>query len=199
MGCGSRHYGAPYTYDTDEAHLKCCVFLQLGQIPVLIDTLSSLDSSEEPPVGPFLTAAGKPAAGLTSSEFVSAVGRYLQQCSVRPEYIVLDRDPTHGGLVDEALKNMGLTVLRLPPRSHDLSPPDSHFFGVVKNNWRKLKWDRDVRDWDEVKALFRECATSTDVSKHIEDYRLRLQACRRAGGHRFQQELREIKREQGLL
>lgn len=128
---------------------------------------------------------------------MSAVGRYLQQCSVRPQYIVLDRDPTHGEIVDESLRQMGLTVIRLPPRSHDLSPPDSHFFGVVKNSWRNLKWDKQAHEWDEVKDIFRQCATTTDVSRHIEDYRLRLQACKRAGGQRFQRELREIKREQG--
>ena len=92
LGCGKQYFGAPYTYKTDEAHLKCCVFLQLGRTPVLIDTASSLASSEEPPAGPFFTAAGKPASGLTADEFVNVVDRYLQQCTERPQYIVLDRD-----------------------------------------------------------------------------------------------------------
>lgn len=176
-------------------HLKLATFLQLGKIPVLIETLSSLPSSVQAACKPYLTASGKPAVGLTANEFVAIVGRYLQQCQEKPQYIVLDLDPTHVGATKDRLNELGLEVIYLPPRSHDLSPPDSHFFGVVKNTWRKLKWDQGVHEWEEATALFRECALQTNVSKHIEDYIMRLEACIRANGRRFQNELRAIKRE----
>lgn len=51
----------------------------------------------------------------------------------------VDRDTTHMQQALPRLTTIGLTVIHLPPRSHDLSPPGSHFFGVVKNSWRKLK------------------------------------------------------------
>lgn len=53
--------------------------------------------------------------------------------------------------------------------------------------------------WDEVEDLFRECALQTDVTNHIQDSKLRLEACKRANGKRFQQELHDIKRERGLI
>lgn len=194
LGCKYVKFSSPYTGRDDEQHLKAVTFLRLGDIPVLIPTVCSMDSTQRAGMRPYLTASGKNATGLTANELVHIIGEYLQQCAQRPKYIVMDRDPTHTqDGVEGRLAQMGLIVRYLPPRSHDLSPPDSHFFAVVKNKWRKKLWESGEHDWDRVKGLFMECARNTDASAHIQDYRLRLQACVLAGGQRFQQQLQHLK------
>ena len=184
----------PYTGRRDQKHFKAVTLLRLHEKPVLIPTVSSLDRTERAGMKPYLTASGKPASGLTADELIDIIGRYLQQCEDKPQYIVLDRDPSHTkDGVEGRLADMGLKVMYLPPRSPDLSPPDSHFFGVVKTKWRSLLMESGERDWDKIKELFVQCAQETDATGHIQDYLLRLKACERAGGQRFHKELQALK------
>lgn len=144
---------------------------------------------------------GEPMKGMGGEEAADMLERYLEwrakHCArghAKRFLLILDNDPAHTSEdFTERCATLGIDYCFLPPRGHDLSPPDSHFFAVVKNAWRRKMFDKDHLTWPERKELFRKCIYSTKVNPHVVDYELRLKACEMAKGHRFATELASLK------
>lgn len=144
---------------------------------------------------------GDPMKGMGGEEAADMLEKYLEwrvkSCDrgkAKRFLLILDNDPAHVSVeFTERCEKHGISYCFLPPRGHDLSPPDSHFFAVAKNAWRRKMFDNDHLTWPERKELFRKCIYSTKVNPHVVDYELRLKACEMARGHRFATELALLK------
>ena len=55
---------------------------------------------------------------------------------------------------------MGVRVVLLPPRSHELSPLDNGFFGVVDSKWDRWKKGNASKPWEAKREKLRSIITS---------------------------------------
>jgi len=148
---------------------------------------------------------GQPMTGMGAEEACDMLDRYLKwrtkHCKrgqARRFLLVLDNDPTHKSEEFKAhCAAQGVDLCLLPPRSHDLSPPDSHFFAVAKNAWRQEMSGKHHLTWPDRKKLFRKQLLNTNVNPHVVGYGQRLEACKAAGGDRFPTQLADLRSNQG--
>jgi DDE superfamily endonuclease len=150
---------------------------------------------------------GQPMLGMGAEEACDMLDVYLrwrkQHCK-RTEagrfLLILDNHPAHKSEEFQTFcEARGVDYMLLPPRSHDLSPPDSHFFAVVKNAWRRKMSGKHHLTWTERKDLFKKQILSTKVNPHVVDYGLRLKACEMAQGARFASQLAVLKAKKGRV
>jgi hypothetical protein len=186
-----------------------CTWLVIVQAGVLPNFVSRLSFSTIGPINrdKYVNKKGKPSAGLTNKEMVDVMQRYVQvrmaphsgTVSQRlrqpdpPRMLLLDRDSPHKTKeLAQLLAPYGIPVKLLPPRSHDLMPLDSHFFGEVKNKLAEESIARHLtaeERFDYCEKLLKE----TEADAHIRDYHLKLLACCQAKGGRFDKELEALR------
>lgn len=170
---------------------KAAVFLQLGK-PNYVHTVSS---TQVPglSVKKYNTAEGGKYKSLSGKELCSVVDKYAQARESNPGekwVLVMDGDRTHTSKVfAEHCKAKGYKVLILPPRSHDLSPPDSHFFAQVKNEHARVLSKDPPKSWEQKAKLLQRLLQETNADAHLKAYEQKLRACLLAEGQRFEREL----------
>lgn len=100
--------------------------------------------------------------------------------------LIMDRHPVHkSNLIKQACLDYGVDLMLMPPASPDLSPLDSHLFGVVKN---ALHHEHPPeRPWPERSKAFIELLEKADASKHIESWKRKLEKCVQAQGWHFKE------------
>lgn len=191
--------GQPYTSRSGKvASYKTAVFLQLG-VANYVHTVSSSSVPGER-TQTYSKADGQAHTSLSSLELcdiLKAYSRFRRQHGLPPRFtLVLDNDPSHKGKAFRTYcKDKNVTLEYLPPRSHDLSPLDSHFFGVVKNNFGKQQATKRNADWRQRCEMLRTLLEKTDSKSHISSYKLRLEACAAAKGQCFEDQLHKLKRQ----
>lgn len=182
---------------------KATTFLQQRQTN-FAQPVSSSKVPSIPVKRQYLKADGTPYKSLSAVELCDILKAYIgfrRKQGLSKEWIlVLDRDPTHKSKVFlEFCRQEGVKVMLLPARSHDLSPLDSHFFGVAKGRYYRDVQSRGITDWDTKAQRLQQGLKETKADPHINDYELRLQACLKAKGQRFEDELNALKRSHQLM
>jgi hypothetical protein len=177
---------------------KAAVFLQLGVSTNYVHTVSTSDVPALPKGRSYQKKDGKAHTSLCGRELCDIVKAYkkwrAKQRLPATFTLVLDRDPSHVSKeFREYCDKHGVKIQLLPPRSHDLSPPDSHFFGQVKNKHARWASAHSNADWDKKCLELQRLLQCTSAEPHIRDYELKLKACKKAKGQRFGNELRELR------
>lgn len=184
--------------------VKLVVAIQIGYGTVVVPVSSSrydgfVKSNQ------YFTVERKPATGLTGAEYVDIVQNHLFGSSSRGTLpgvttrsgrtiLVHDRDPSHtADLFRGYAATHRLDVELMPPRSPDLSPLDSGFFGAVKT-----KWEREVKaqrlGWTQGVLRFIELLKQQDPAPFINHIPMCLEACKRANGWHIEEQLKALKR-----
>jgi DDE superfamily endonuclease len=204
-GITPERFNPPWSNHGKEGSYKVAVYLQKGLPPCIVPTVprdsKGVQQSGKAYIHKHGPNKGKLMSGMGGEEAADMLDTYLEwrrtHCAAdqaKRFLLILDNDPAHTSEdFKKRCKDRGIDYCFLPPRSHDLSPPDSHFFAVAKNEWRRRMYDQDHLTWPERKQLFRKCILSTKVNPHVADYDLRLKACDKAKGHRFATELAALK------
>lgn len=181
------------------------VYLQKDMPPCLVPTVTRASNGTQISGKRYLHRTGpkkgQPMSGMGAEEACDMLDKYLKwrmrNCrhgQAKRFLLILDNDPTHVSVeFEEHCAAQGVDICLLPPRSHDLSPPDSHFFAVAKNAWRRQMANMPHLTWPKRKDMFRKCILKTKANPHVVDYELRLQACSMAKGERFATELAALK------
>ena len=172
-GITPKRYNAPWSNHDKEGSYKVAVYLQKAMAPFMVPTVAR-DSKGNQLSGKRYkyrsgVHIGEPMKGMGGEEAADMLERYLEwrakHCArghAKRFLLILDNDPAHTSEdFTERCATLGIDYCFLPPRGHDLSPPDSHFFAVVKNAWRRKMFDKDHLTWPERKELFRKCIYST--------------------------------------
>jgi DDE superfamily endonuclease len=199
----------PWSNHGKEGSYKVAVYLQQDKLPCTVPTVARTSDGKQLTGKPYLYTTGKrkgqPMAGMGAEEACDMLDVYLQwrkqhckRTEVKRFLLILDNDPTHKSEEFKAhCAARGVDFFLLPPRSHDLSPPDSYFFAVVKNAWRRAMSDQPHLTWPQRKELFNEQILKTKVNPHVVGYSLRLEACKLAKGQRFATQLAALKSGKG--
>jgi DDE superfamily endonuclease len=185
----------PFSGGADK-HAKFLVIIQMGKHPNFVRRLSC---SSIKPAGSrqYSYASGEPRTGMGQEELCDIMAEYFKslkqlegrliaervhqgQQSGCPKILVLDREPTHRtqALTDLCHRH-NVKVMLLPPRSPDLSPLDSSFFGVVKRRVREASCGLGASaKFDMLEAALRDTA----AEQYICHYPQKLMACIEAKG-----------------
>lgn len=178
---------------------KMALFMQMG-VPNYVALVSSSDIPSMP-TKKFLDENGKEHSGLCAEEMVEIVLGYrrwrkLNGFKEDDFVLVMDNDPSHAAaLFKETMGNLKVHFEYLPPRSHDLSPPDSYMFGVAKSKWCQRVQSEFITNWDQRARLLFELLERLNPDAHIASYRLKLQCCIDANGDRFKEQYEKRSRE----
>ena len=199
----------PWSNHTKEGAYKVAAYLQKDMPPCIVPTVTRTSTGKKLVGKLYLHRTGRkkgqPMTGMGAEEACDMLDKYLKwrtkQCKrgqARRFLLVLDNDPTHKSEEFQAhCAAQQVDLCLLPPRSHDLSPPDSHFFAVAKNAWRSQMSGKHQLTWPDRKKLFIKALLKTNVNPHVVDYELRLEACKMAGGDRFPSQLADLKSKYG--
>jgi hypothetical protein len=149
---------------------------------------------------------GKAPAGLTAKEMRDSVKEFLEHVASErrkpggasrplPRVLIVDRDPSHSQLLQTLCEENNIILLRLPPRSYDLSPLDTNYFGQLKN--KQHEWVSSHRGATAAEAFlhFKELLHKLSADADIQGYELRLTACKNKGGDHFEDEYERLKRQ----
>jgi len=142
---------------------------------------------------------GGPGRGMCADELVTILKTYLAWRDLNKLgqnfTLVMDNDPTHTSRHFLFMSSqLNVTVLFLPPRSHDLSPPDSHLFGVAKPLWLKQLEINPDANWMKCVRRLIWLMEGLPSGPHIDNYVEKLKACLQAEGKRFDVEYAIMKR-----
>lgn len=103
--------------------------------------------------------------------------------------LILDSSSVHRSEeFKQAMAQAGQEMMLLPPRSPDLDPNDSHFFGVAKNNARENLASKEEYGWEDKYTELVHQLETVAANPHIINYILKLEACIEARGRRFEKE-----------
>lgn len=188
--------GFPLSSGTRTA--KMALFMQLDK-PNYVALVSSSDIPSMP-TEKYVDEDGKEHDGLCAEEMVEIVlgyRRWRKWNGFKEDdfVLIMDNDPSHAAAhFKETMGNLKVRYKCLPPRSHDLSPPDSHLFGVAKNKWSKRVQTEFITSWDKRARLLYELLEGTNPNAHIASYREKLQCCIDANGERFVEAYRKQSR-----
>ena len=104
----------------------------------------------------------------------------------RKPLLIMDRHPAHrSSLFKDACKANGIELMLMPPGSPDLSPLDSHLFGVVKNAVHRDH--PQERPWAERSKAFIRQLELADAARHIESWKHKIEKCVQANGWHFKE------------
>lgn len=121
-------------------------------------------------------SSGKPKHGMCAEEVASIIQRLSTTAMKRrgvthgsKPLLIMDRHPVHqSSLVKQACLANEIDLMLMPPASPDLSPLDSHLFGVVKNALRREH--PPERPWAERSSEFIRLLETANAAKHIESW-----------------------------
>ena len=193
--------------DGGKGSVAIAVYLQLYRIPTFVAKLASSvvpgwvarvytkkkgRNSEEEEV----------TTNFTSQEFIAENDRFMEECERKPTFVgqpkphkpsvfVCDNAPTHSTPeVKDALRQRGMQLEYLPPRSPDLTPNDSHFNGCCKNQYFAFINPSGPRQakpsWVQAADQFVSLHETQDAHKHIVNWIMRLKLCVEVGGGAFE-------------
>lgn len=176
------------------------VFIKKGTQPrVYITSSSSFPGFT--PAAIFFDSNGEQHTGLCAREYRHAVRRLILDETYRDmshgqhaAVLVHDLDPSHKGkCLASICERQHIKSFLLPPRSPDLSPLDSGFWGSVTN-----KLERESRqyeyDWQTKCCRFIALIKEEDPDKYIDQMPLHVKACQLAHGWHIESELERLKR-----
>ena len=183
---------------------KLVVAIRLGYDTVVVPCSTSKYDGFVPPKV-YLDDAGKPHKGMCGAEYRDIVASHIFSGATRGvqpgvetrssrAVLVHDGDPTHRcKLFKDYAAAHQLGVEAMPPRSPDLSPLDSGFFGAVRNRWERQVKAQQL-GWTQAVLRFIEVLRSEDPAPFINQMPARLKACKSVNGWHIEQELRRSKR-----
>lgn len=185
--------------------LMTAAFVQLNRPTVAVPIYSCSNVPNAAPVQYLNDKTGKAYTDLSAKEMVATVKTFLRERSAgeaprsarrrQAVVLVLDKDRTHESKhFMEEMQKLGQRVIIQPARSYDLSPLDSHLFAVVKQKWRRQVQANPDWEWDDKATAFQDLLHSEDANAHIKDWKLRLEACIKCKGHRFEAEYKKMKK-----
>lgn len=94
-------------------------------------------------------------SSVNALEVEYAIRAFLEHCKekgITVETVVMDRATWHRKpKLITALKKLKLKPVLLPPRSHELSPLDNGFFGVVDSTWDRWRRAHPKKTWQQKK------------------------------------------------
>lgn len=196
-GSAAERFGWPFSERAAGRSLKVAAFIRYKQKPVIYSTYHSEEQSHAVVNEPQITCNGQLAVGFTSAEFSAMLGMYMDTCTSRrkPTVVICDGDRTHtASATANKARQLGIELLLMPPRSHDLSPLDSFYFAEAKRRWRRRLFKAKPRPkWEAMVQWFLQELEATDSDVYIKDYQDKLKACSKAGGQRFQEQLDDIR------
>jgi hypothetical protein len=149
------------------------------------------------PIKSYANQKGDAHSGLCSAEMCDMVAAYKaqrKQPASEPWVLILDGDRTHHSAeFNTWCEANNVEKIKLPPRSHDLSPPDSHLFAAAKRRFASTLRHGRFPSWAERARRLHKVLEEESPDAHIEDYKLRVLACISADGDRFERQLKELK------
>lgn len=133
------------------------VGLQLGKPPIVRQVTGSVIPLLPEPKQ-YMTKKGEKAKSLTAGEFqdnILAMCREGAKTRSGIKMVVYDKDRTHSNAVEEKLEERGVRVIKLSPRSPDLTPLDAAFFGALRKKFGRYCMDHELTFPDQCSAFVR--------------------------------------------
>lgn len=195
--------------------LNLMVFMRLGHPPEVI-TITGSDYEEMPPLQRYFHYDPKKQqpqqyVKLGYLEYIDCLKKAIPKLrqgdpiskglrSSTPIVVMQDEATPHkAARVAEFCANFSPSPIRLitlPTESPDLTPCDSCFFAVVKNEWRRQTMGTNM-SWRDKCLLALELTKGQNPDPFIREVELRWRACQKAEGGHIDSTLRQLKREQG--
>jgi hypothetical protein len=180
--------------------LHVAVFMRLDYPPVII-VLTGSDYPSMEPLEVYTNTKGGNFQKLGSLEYIKCLDTAIIELTKRGELedIVLlqDKATPHTAKATkqwaETRKPEKLRLMLMPTDSPDISPLDSNYWGVVKQQLDTAR-ARGSLDWDDTCQAALKIMAATPVGPHIRDVPLRLKACINSNGRCIESELKSLKK-----
>lgn len=166
--------------------VEAMVILHLHSPNIVIPLNTS--TLDEGPQNKFVDDEGKEHASLTAAEMVKQLEQHLLPAiprrHSRPPILMMDLDSAHySKLTRKFCEAQGIHATYLPAHSPDLSPLDSHMFGVARNRYQREHPTPDA-SWSIRSRRFLEILRDVDSLAHITSWDKKLDGVVKARGYR---------------
>lgn len=180
-------------------NLHVAVFMRKGWQPV-VKVLTGSDYPSMKPLQEYAKADTTTPERLTAQEYIKLLEEALPQLTKRGEDVKVavlhDKATPHTAKKTKQwaaqYKAGPLQLMLLPTDSPDLTPLDSHYWGVVKHKLATAQAQGSL-DWDATCCAALKIMAETPVDPHIDDVPLRLKACVSSSGWCIDQDLKKLK------
>jgi hypothetical protein len=148
-----------YTVKSNQQVISMAVFVTEQEKAWVWDSHEDLQAYCKKHALPMPAEDQKKPAAMNALEMQYACTAFLEHCTDKGtpvQAIVLDRATWHTAeALHQALEDLGVRVVLLPPRSHELSPLDNGFFGVVDSMWDRWRRGNASKPWQAQKEKLR--------------------------------------------